>query len=88
MLLGAKEAGYLEASVQLFPRGVFDLINYHLVTQRLALKEKVQFAENSKTGVTEKIRTLVIARLRGNKEIIHQWQDVRLMALSVALLTS
>ena len=25
---GAKDAGYLDVSVQLFPRGVFDLINY------------------------------------------------------------
>lgn len=72
--LGAKDAGYLDVSVQLFPRGVYDLINYHLVTQRLALKHNVQFPEDGRLGVGRKIQTLAITRLRSNKDIIHQWQ--------------
>ena len=72
--LGAKDAGYLDISIQLFPRRSFDLINYHLVTQRLALKDRVQFPEDVKLGVGRKIRTLAMTRLRGNKEIIGQWQ--------------
>ncbi|ERF76435.1 hypothetical protein EPUS_07315 [Endocarpon pusillum Z07020] len=71
---GAKESGYLEVSVQLLPRGVFDLINYHLVTQRLALKDRVQFPKDSKLGAGEKVRTLTLERLRANQDIIHQWQ--------------
>lgn len=74
---GAKDSGYLDVSVQLFPRSVFDLINYHLVTQRLGLKDRVQFPEGSKFGVGHKIRTLTLERLRGNKNIIHQWKGVR-----------
>ena len=73
---GAKESGYLEVSTQLFPRGVFDLINYHLVTQRLALRDRVQFPEDSKSGAGPKIRTLTLERLRANHNIIHQWQAV------------
>jgi ubiquinone biosynthesis protein COQ9 len=74
--LGAKDAGYLDVTVQLFPRGAFDLINYHLVTQRLALKDHVQFPEGEKLGLGAKVRALAMARLRANKDVIHQWQGV------------
>ena len=74
LTLGAKDVGYLDVSVQLFPRGVFDLILYHLVTQRLALKDNVQFPEDVKLGVGRKVKTLAMTRLRANKDIIHQWQ--------------
>ncbi|KAH7115171.1 ubiquinone biosynthesis protein COQ9, mitochondrial precursor [Dendryphion nanum] len=79
--LGARDAGYLDVSTNLLPRGVFDLVNYHLVTQRLALKDSVQFpgdGEESigqKLGVGAKVRTLALARLRANEPIIHRWQD-------------
>ncbi|KAL6246027.1 Ubiquinone biosynthesis protein coq9, mitochondrial [Rhinocladiella similis] len=74
LVLGARDAGYLDVTVQLFPRGVFDLINYHLVTQRLALKNNVQFPEGTHLGLGAKVRALVMARLRANEGIIHQWQ--------------
>jgi ubiquinone biosynthesis protein COQ9 len=77
--LGARDAGYLDASTNLFPRGVFDLVNYHLVTQRLALKDNVQFPDNGekKLGVGSKVRSLTLARLRANEPVIHRWQEVR-----------
>jgi ubiquinone biosynthesis protein COQ9 len=75
--LGAKDAGYLEASVQLFPRGAYDLISFHLVIQRLALKDRVQFPAGAKLGVGEKVRVLTLERLLANKDVIHQWQAVR-----------
>jgi ubiquinone biosynthesis protein COQ9 len=74
--LGAKDAGYLEVSIQLFPRGAYDLINFHLVTQRLALKDRVQFPAAAKLGVRQKIRILTLERLLANKDVIHQWQAV------------
>jgi ubiquinone biosynthesis protein COQ9 len=43
LTLGAVDAGYLPSSVNLFPSGAFDLVRYHLVTQRLHLKNAVQF---------------------------------------------
>ncbi|CAI6334646.1 unnamed protein product [Periconia digitata] len=77
--LGARDANYLDASTNLFPRGVFDLVNYHLVTQRLALKDTVQFppeGENGKKlGIGSKIRTLALARLRANEPVIDKWQE-------------
>jgi len=75
--LGARDAGYLDVSTNLFPRGVFDLINYHLVTQRLALKDNVQFPDNGekKLGVGSKVRTLTLARLRANEPVVHRWQE-------------
>lgn len=81
LTLGAKDAGYLDVSVQLFPRGVFDLVNYHLVTQRLALKDTVQFGEDDKLGVGRKVKTLTMSRLRANKDIIQHWQGVRCFLL-------
>lgn len=77
LALGARDAGYLEVSTSLLPRGVFDLINYHLVRQRLALKDSVQFTGTggSDQGVGAKVRTLTLARLRANKPIIHRWQE-------------
>ena len=81
-MLGARQAGYLDVSTQLLPRGVFDLVNYHLVTQRLALKDAVQFPEGADSGsgkqlgIGAKVRTLALARLRANEPIIHRWQEV------------
>ena len=73
---GARDAGYLDASVNLFPKGAFDLVKYHLITQRLALKDRVQFPEQ-KLGVGAKVRLLALQRLWANKSIIHRWQEVR-----------
>ncbi|KAK5081756.1 Ubiquinone biosynthesis protein coq9, mitochondrial [Lithohypha guttulata] len=77
LLSGCRENGYLEASAQLFPRGVYDLIHYYLVTQRLALKEKVQFQQDAKLSLTQKVKTLTWARLQANVDdgIIEHWQD-------------
>lgn len=78
--LGARDAGYLDVSTNLLPRGVFDLVNYHLVSQRLALKNSVQFPADDngkKLGIGAKVRTLTLARLRANEPIIHRWQEVR-----------
>ncbi|KAJ4346561.1 Ubiquinone biosynthesis protein coq9, mitochondrial [Didymosphaeria variabile] len=77
--LGARDAGYMDVSTNLLPRGVFDLINYHLVSQRLALKNSVQFPsageQGKKLGTGSKVRTLTLARLRANEPIIHRWQE-------------
>lgn len=79
--LGARDAGYLDASTNLFPRGVFDLVHYHLVTQRLALKDNVQFLDGAeagkKMGVGAKVRSLTLVRLRANERVVHRWQEVR-----------
>ncbi|KAF2746917.1 ubiquinone biosynthesis protein COQ9 [Sporormia fimetaria CBS 119925] len=76
--LGAQDAGYLDVSTNLLPRGVFDLVNYHLVTQRLALRHAVQFpaeGQPGRPGVGAKVRALTLARLRANGPILHRWQE-------------
>lgn len=76
---GARRAGYLEVSTQLFPRGSFDLIAYHLATQRLALSSRVQFPspDSSRASLTEKVQTLMWSRLVANAEagVLPHWQD-------------
>jgi ubiquinone biosynthesis protein COQ9 len=74
--LGAKDAGYLEVSTNLFPKGTFDLVMYHLVTQRLGLKDRIQFLDE-KMGVGRKVRSLVLERLRANADagVVPRWQE-------------
>lgn len=76
LTLGAKEAGYLDISTNLFPRGPFDLVKYHLVTQRLGLKDRIQFTDE-KMGVGRKVRSLVLERLRANVDtgVVGRWQE-------------
>ena len=73
---GANDAGYLDISTNLFPKGVFELVRYHLITQRLGLQTKVQFPEQ-RMGVGIKVRTLILERLRGNAEadVVRHWQN-------------
>ncbi|KAF2101761.1 ubiquinone biosynthesis protein COQ9 [Rhizodiscina lignyota] len=90
LTLGARDAGFLDISTNLLPRGVFELVNYHLMNQRLALKDTVQFPEEGKeaggkkTGVGKKVRALLLARLRGNIDagVVGRWQEaLAVMAL-------
>lgn len=69
---GAKEAGYLEITHNLFPRGPWSLVEYHLVTQREALSS-IPLNEG---GIGKTIRKLCVERLKGNKDVIARWQEV------------
>ncbi|OBT64139.1 hypothetical protein VE03_06216 [Pseudogymnoascus sp. 23342-1-I1] len=72
--LGAKDAGYLDASTNLFPSGAFSLVQYHLYTQRQALAARTDITNpivdpNVKTrppGVGAKVKALTWARLQAN----------------------
>ena len=75
LTLGTRDAGYPDVSTNLFTSGPFDLVRYHLVTQRLALKERIQFPHD-RLGVGAKVRLLALERLRANQGIIHRWQEV------------
>ncbi|KAM0805517.1 ubiquinone biosynthesis protein COQ9 [Usnea florida] len=79
---GARDAGYLDISTNLFPTGAFSLVNYHLVTQRLALAKHASSLQ-PRTDITANIRTLALRRLHANTPIIHRWQEA-LALLSTA----
>lgn len=73
--------------MQLFPRGAFEIILFYLASRRELLKERVQkgevFGDDVEDGgkslsVEEKVKRLVMERLRMNEGIINQWQDVRI----------
>lgn len=74
---GARDVGYLDASINLFPSGAFALVNYHLVSQRLALADHHSTRQQA-GGVAAHIEALAWKRLQANKPIIHRWQEVRL----------
>ncbi|KMP01768.1 Ubiquinone biosynthesis protein coq9, mitochondrial [Coccidioides immitis] len=87
VIMGAREAGYLDVSLQLFPRGgEFELVLYWLASRRGLLKQKVEsgeiFGQKDDAGgsitpaeVDQRVRTLIMERLKMNTEIIHHWQD-------------
>nr|POE52023.1 ubiquinone biosynthesis protein coq9, mitochondrial [Quercus suber] len=84
LTLGVKGAGYGEISANLFHKPAFDIVKYHLVTQRLRLKERIQFPDKE-TGVGRKVKGLVLERLRGNVQegIVPRWPEgLALMSLA------
>jgi len=50
---------------------------YHLTTQRLGLKHRVQFSEDE-SRVGRKVKALVLERLRANVDagVVPRWQEV------------
>lgn len=80
--LGAKDAGYIDASTNLFPTSAFSLVHYHLYTKRLALGNRTHIIspplnEGQKSlGVGGKVKALTWERLMENREVIHRWQEV------------
>jgi ubiquinone biosynthesis protein COQ9 len=88
LTLGARDAGFLDVSVQLLPRGEFDLILFWLASRRGLLRGKVEegglfrriAAEKGKDvhelSVEERVRGLLLERLRMNSEVKDVWQDV------------
>lgn len=80
LIMGARDMGFLDVSIQLFTRQEMDLVLYWLASRRGLLRAKVQngLFEGKQMSVDEKIKTLVIERLRMDGPIIHRWQDVSL----------
>ncbi|KAH8592254.1 ubiquinone biosynthesis protein COQ9 precursor [Bisporella sp. PMI_857] len=81
LALGAHDAGYLPASTNLFPKGAFSLVHWHLYTQRQALAGQLANLLSKEDnggkglGVGGKVKALTWARLMANKEVIHRWQE-------------
>lgn len=95
LLQGSQDASYRPASVSLFTRGPFDLVMYHLITQRLALKDRVNFrnrhqdlagdrvVDTGTLGVGAKLRMLILARLQANVPVAHKYPEaLALMSLA------
>ncbi|KAF3029978.1 Ubiquinone biosynthesis protein coq9, mitochondrial [Penicillium rubens] len=87
LTLGARDAGFLDVSVQLLPRAEFDLILFWLASRRGLLRGQVEegglfrriAAEKGKDvhelSVEERVRGLILERLRMNAEVKGVWQD-------------
>ncbi|KAJ5729935.1 uncharacterized protein N7483_004443 [Penicillium malachiteum] len=79
LTLGARDAGFLDVSVQLFPRGEFDLILFWLASRRGLLRAKVEsdvdFFKTGDLDVNGKIKLLILERLKMNQSVWDQWQD-------------
>ena len=75
---GARDAGYPDVAATLLTRGPFELVQYHLAKQRLALACSAS-SLNTALDAEERIRNILILRLRANDPIIGQWQQVGLL---------
>jgi ubiquinone biosynthesis protein COQ9 len=86
LAIGAKDAGYLDASANIFPNGAFSLVHYHLVAQRLQLAKHSHIIAPSQNeqslSIGAKVKALTWERLLSNQEIIHRWQEVRFQPLT------
>lgn len=91
LTLGARDVGFLDVSIQLFTRQEMDLVLFWLASRRGLLRAKVEngLFEKNQTGtdgsggsVEEKVKILVLERLRMNERIVHRWQDVSFHPLS------
>lgn len=76
--MGARDVGFLDVSIQLLSRQEMDLVLYWLASRRGLLQAKVQngLFEGKQSSIDEKIKALVIERLRMNSKVVHRWQDV------------
>ncbi|KAF2152763.1 ubiquinone biosynthesis protein COQ9 [Myriangium duriaei CBS 260.36] len=73
---GLSDQGYRPVSTALFPRGPFELVRYHLITQRLSLRDRIVFPD-TETSVGRKVRALILARLQGNVDagVVEKWSE-------------
>lgn len=85
-------------SVQLLPRAEFDLILFWLASRRGLLRGRVEegglfekYAAKSgrgpmELGVEEKVKLLIMERIKMNVDVRGKWQDVSFLSLSFLLL--
>lgn len=84
--LGARDAGLLDMSPSALVDGPFSLIRWHLLTQRGMMAGRARELDEG-MGVGTKVAALTWARLMGNKDIIHRWQEVSFMSHCPSKLT-
>ena len=90
MIKGIENAGYSPPSLSLFPRGTFELVMFHLITQRLGLRKKMPWfamiqngGSHAKGDVASSVHYALLARLRANIPIIHNLPEaIALMSLA------
>ncbi|PBP19722.1 MAP kinase kinase kinase [Diplocarpon rosae] len=73
--LGARDAGYIDASINLFPKGAFSLVHYYLLSQRRGLAERAREIVEGEGGVGMKVQKLTWERLMANAKVAHRWQE-------------
>lgn len=66
ILESSRASGYSDAIQSLFHNGTFDLIKFHLVRERLRLKDFTVLEEFTALKETDKVKYLVKKRLEGN----------------------
>lgn len=88
LALGARDAGYPSISTAVLADGVFTLVRWHLVSQRVALAARCrailddapagpQTAPLSPADIAARAERIAWERLLGNKAVVGRWQEVR-----------
>ncbi|KAK9368985.1 ubiquinone biosynthesis protein coq9, mitochondrial [Lipomyces kononenkoae] len=83
LVLGCRDAGYLDTTHAVFNQGVFDLVKFHLYKERQKLAAlKPQIDEEEGKSVGKRIRRYCVERLKANEQIISKWTEaIAIMAL-------
>ncbi|KAK9360469.1 ubiquinone biosynthesis protein coq9, mitochondrial [Lipomyces starkeyi] len=76
LVQGCRDAGYLDATHAVFQAGVFDLVKFHLYTERNKLAAlKPQIDEEEGKSIGRRIRRYCTERLKANEPIISKWTE-------------
>ncbi|CAK7273928.1 Ubiquinone biosynthesis protein coq9, mitochondrial [Sporothrix epigloea] len=83
LALGAYDAGYPGISTSILPDGVFSLVRWHLVNQRLGLaacsreifSEPAAGVALAPAEIASRAERLIWERLMANREIVGRWQE-------------
>ncbi|KAI9743276.1 MAG: Ubiquinone biosynthesis protein coq9, mitochondrial [Claussenomyces sp. TS43310] len=89
LALGAKHAGYLDVSTNLFSEGAFDLVRFYLFTKQLELAQHRDILQpEQRTSAGSKVQALTWERLLSNKAVIHRWQEALALMVKPANVSS
>ncbi|KAL9083079.1 MAG: hypothetical protein Q9159_006009 [Coniocarpon cinnabarinum] len=91
LLRGAHDAGYLPTSLALLSHGAFELVKFHLITQRTRLKDALPWHNSDASDPNSahelqpdaRLEQTLLTRLRANSPIIHQYATaIAIMSLA------
>ncbi|KAK9463002.1 ubiquinone biosynthesis protein COQ9 [Lipomyces oligophaga] len=75
LVFGSRDQGMLDSTHAVFQNGVFDLIIYHLYTERTKLAALKEAVDSEEKTVEAKVRRYCIERLKGNISLNDHWTE-------------
>ncbi|KAK7204617.1 COQ9-domain-containing protein [Myxozyma melibiosi] len=70
LVLGCRDQGYLDSTHAVFHNGVFDLIQYHLYSERTKLAQHKDKIDAETNDLHERVKRYCVERLKANAPVI------------------